>query len=205
MAVHLDQLHTSSFKLKYEKKSKLQYSNSQRTSLCINAVSLSARELVQSGTVRPVLTKDAVSVINNEGFKLLDIRPVWEREKAYVPGSLHVPLFVNDDDNGPITLLKKWVHFGYIGLWTGQKFTTINPDFLQGVDKFVSDKDAKLLVACGEGLRSLMAVTRLYEGGYKNLGWLAGGFNKAEDDHFPVVEVAFTQNAEVYISCGVKQ
>lgn len=33
-----------------------------------------------------------------------------------------------------------------------------------------------------------MATTRLYYGGYKNLGWLAGGFNRAEDDDFPAVE-----------------
>ncbi|KAF9593895.1 hypothetical protein IFM89_025931 [Coptis chinensis] len=189
MAIRLDQLNTSHFRLKYEKISKLQHStNPRRPSLCINAVSLSAKELVQSGTVRSVFAKDALSVINNEEFTLLDIRPVWEREKAFVSGSLHVPLFVKDDDNGPITLLKKWVHFGYIGLWTGQKFTTFNPDFLLQVEKLVSDKEVKLLVACGEGLRSLTAISRLYEGGYKNLGWLAGGFNRAEDEHFPSVE-----------------
>ena len=91
--------------------------------------------------------------MNSEGFKLLDIRPEWEREKAYVKGSFHVPLFVKDLDNSPITLLKKWVHFGYIGLWTGQNFTMINPNFIQEVEVIVPDKDANLLVACGEGLR----------------------------------------------------
>jgi rhodanese-related sulfurtransferase len=91
--------------------------------------------------------------MSSEGFVLLDIRPDWERDKARVAGSLHVPLFVKDMDNSPLTLLKKWVHFGYIGLWTGQNFTTMNPDFLQQVEAEVPDKDAKLLVACGEGLR----------------------------------------------------
>ncbi|KAL5721043.1 Rhodanese-like domain-containing protein 10 [Ranunculus cassubicifolius] len=180
MAIRLHQVNASPFKLKPKSQPP------QRRSLCINAVS--AKELVQSGTVRSVFAKDAVSVINNEGYTLLDIRPPWEREKACVSGSLHVPLFIKDVDNSLITLLKKWVHFGYIGLWTGQNFTTINPDFLQEVEKSVSGKDVKLLVACGEGLRSLMAVTRLYEGGYKNLGWLAGGFNRSENDDFPSVE-----------------
>jgi rhodanese-related sulfurtransferase len=57
-----------------------------------------------------------VTTIESEGFTLLDIRPVWEREKAHVKGSLHVPLFIEDKDNSPVKLLKKWVLFGYIGL-----------------------------------------------------------------------------------------
>nr|CAD1841928.1 unnamed protein product [Ananas comosus var. bracteatus] len=108
------------------------------------------------------------------GFRLLDVRPAWEREKARVGGSLHVPLFVADPDNGPLTLLKRWVHFGYVGLWTGQLLTTVNHRFVADVEAQVPDKATKLLVACGEGLRSLMAVRLLHEGGYENLGWLAG-------------------------------
>ena len=33
-----------------------------------------------------------------------------------------------------------------------------------------------------------MATSKLYEGGYKNLGWLVGGFNRAVDGDFPEVE-----------------
>nr|CAN82892.1 hypothetical protein VITISV_043095 [Vitis vinifera] len=144
--------------------------------------------LQSSGAVRPILPKDAASALNSEGFILLDVRPAWEREKARVSGSMHVPLFVKDMDNSPITLLKKWVHFGYIGLWTGQNFTMINPDFVGQVEIAVPYKDAKLLVACGEGLRSMMAASKLHGGGYRNLGWLAGGFNRANDGDFPDVE-----------------
>lgn len=35
-----------------------------------------------------------------------------------------------------------------------------------------------------------MAVAKLYGGGYKNLGWLAGGFTRATDSDFPRVEGA---------------
>lgn len=52
----------------------------------------------------------------------------------------------------------------------------------------VPDKDAKLLVACGEGLRSMMAAAKLYDEGYRNLGWLAGGFNRSAESDFPAVE-----------------
>ncbi|KAH0720621.1 hypothetical protein KY285_005440 [Solanum tuberosum] len=159
------------------------------TILRISAVSPNAQQLIQSGKVRPVLPKEAGTAMEGEGYILLDIRPEWEREKACVSGSLHVPLFLKDMDNSPITLLKKWVHFGYIGLWTGQNFTMINDEFVKQVEQKIPDKDnAKVLVACGEGLRSLMAISKLHEGEYRNLAWLAGGFNRASDRDFLAVE-----------------
>ncbi|KAL6987814.1 Rhodanese-like domain-containing protein 10 [Sarracenia purpurea var. burkii] len=189
MTIQLKQFDTSTF-FKHEKQPKPSQSITlnRRSTLQLNAVSGKAQRLIQSGTVRPVPPKDASSALKSEGYILLDIRPQWEREKARVSDSLHVPLFVADVDNSPLTLLKKWVHFGYIGLWTGQSLTMINPEFLRQVEKKVPDKDSKLLVACGEGLRSMMAASKLHEGGYRNLGWLAGGFSRARDDDFHSVE-----------------
>ncbi|XVE62049.1 hypothetical protein DITRI_Ditri06bG0087700 [Diplodiscus trichospermus] len=182
MAIQMNRFQASTLKQPFFTSSKT------RTFRFSIAASSNAQQLIQSGKVKPILPKDAAKAMNSEGFKLLDIRPEWEREKAYVKGSLHVPLFVKDLDNSPLTLLKKWVHFGYIGLWTGQNFTMINPNFIQEVEAAVPDKDANLLVACGEGLRSMMATSKLHEGGYKNLGWLAGGFSRAADGDFPDVE-----------------
>ncbi|KAJ3682828.1 hypothetical protein LUZ60_013055 [Juncus effusus] len=149
--------------------------------------SSNSKDLFKSGTVKPIQPKHATEAIQTEGYRLLDIRPEWEREKAYVTGSLHVPLFVADVDNGPVTLLKKWVHFGYIGAWTGQLFTTINGEFVPQVEEAVK-RDEKLLVACGEGLRSVIAIKMLHQAGYKNLAWLAGGFNRSQKGDFPQVE-----------------
>ncbi|CAK9323355.1 unnamed protein product [Citrullus colocynthis] len=154
----------------------------------VRAVARNAQELLKSGEVEAIRPKEAATAIDSGGFRLLDIRPAWEWEKARVKGSVHVALFVKDEDYGPIGLLKKWVHFGYIGLWTGQNLTTLNPDFIGAVEAAVPDKNAKLLVACGEGLRSLIAVSKLYTEGYRNLGWLAGGFNRTDENDFPVVE-----------------
>ncbi|KAE8717388.1 Rhodanese-like domain-containing protein 10 [Hibiscus syriacus] len=189
MAVQLNHFRSSLLKQEKQPKPPLFTSYKTRTIRLNTAASSSIQQLIQSGEVKPIPPKDAATALNSDGFKLLDIRPQWEREKAYVKGSLHVPLFVKDTDNSPVTLLKKWVHFGYIGLWTGQNLTMINPDFVQEVDAAVSnDRDAKMLVACGEGLRSMMATSKLYDGGYKNLGWLAGGFNRSADSDFPEVE-----------------
>ncbi|GAB4834772.1 hypothetical protein Ancab_033040 [Ancistrocladus abbreviatus] len=206
MAIQLNHLHTSSLTLKLEKQINQQlrlhnHLQSQRTKGPVSVTQVSAalgagggskaKQLIESGSVRAVLPKDAAAAMatNSEshGFRLLDIRPEWEREKARVPGSLHVPLFIKDTDSSLITLLKKLVHFGYIGLWTGQQLTTIDSEFVSQVERVAPDKDALLLVACGEGLsRSMMAVTKLHEAGYRNLGWLAGGFNRARDGEFPV-------------------
>ncbi|XP_047086640.1 rhodanese-like domain-containing protein 10 [Lolium rigidum] len=147
-----------------------------------------AKELVQSGAVKAVRPRDAAEAMSAEGFQLLDIRPAWEHGRAAVRGSVHVPLFISDDDMSPVTLLKKWVHLGYIGLWTGQSFTKMNDRFLDDVAAVVAGKDAKLLVACGEGLRSLIAVRMLHDDGYRNVGWLAGGFSKSVDGDFADVE-----------------
>lgn len=114
---------------------------------------VSGKELILSGKVRAVEPKEAKTVVASEGYVLLDVRPAWEREKARVKGSLHVPLFVEDTDNGPISLLKKWIHLGYIGLWTGQRFTMFNDEFTLRVVEAVPDKESKVLVVCGEGLR----------------------------------------------------
>ncbi|KDP24447.1 hypothetical protein JCGZ_25011 [Jatropha curcas] len=189
MAIQLNHLYAQA--LRHEKKQPkppLSISTHQRPIKFQVKAASNAQQLIQSGAIKPISSKDAAMAISSDGFMLLDVRPDWEREKARVTGSLHVPLFVQDLDNSPLTLLKKWVHFGYIGLWTGQNFTMLNPDFVKQVDTIVPNKDAKLLVACGEGLRSMMAASKLYDEGYKNLGWLAGGFNRAADGDFPEIE-----------------
>ncbi|KAL5550430.1 hypothetical protein UlMin_000606 [Ulmus minor] len=190
MATQLNHLYnTSSLRLKTQAKPVLP-TKQRTTTFCVNAVAPTSngRELVRSGSIKAIQPREAATAMSREGFVLLDIRPVWEREKARVKESIHVPFFIEDTDNSPITLLKKWVHFGYIGLWTGQYFTTLNTDFLKQVEEAVPDKDTKLLVACGEGLRSMMAASKLYYGGYKKLGWLAGGFNRVGDSDFSGVE-----------------
>ncbi|WJX49041.1 Rhodanese-like domain-containing protein 10 [Trifolium repens] len=194
MATNLNNLFkTSILNHKTNQKNNLFTTTTQKTTrfqVTINATSnkKSGKQLIESGTIRTILPKDASTAMNSEGFILLDVRPNWEREKARVKGSLHVPMFVEDKDNGPLTLLKKWVHFGYIGAWTGQYLTTFNSEFLSQVENVVPGKDSKILVACGEGLRSLTATSKLYNGGYKNIGWLVGGFNRSQDNDFSEIE-----------------
>ncbi len=84
---------------------------------------------------------------------MLDVRPIWEREKAHVVGSIHVPLFIEDVDTSALTLLKKWIQMGYGGMWMGQRLTVKNTDFVDQVEDRLPSKEQRLMVVCGEGLR----------------------------------------------------
>ena len=103
--------------------------------------------------IRPVSPSEANKVILKEGYKLLDVRPAWEWERASVSGSYHIPLFIEDEDPSYLTLFKKSIQMGYGGLWMGQRLTAKNKEFFEEVRSKFPRKDQKLLVACGEGLR----------------------------------------------------
>lgn len=112
-------------------------------------------ELVRSGEIQTIAPKDAKPLLSVETspYKLLDVRPMWEREKAWVDGSLHVPLFIEDVDTSPVTLLKKWISMGFAGMWLGQRLTAPNEDFVEQIEEALPSKEQKIMVACGEGLR----------------------------------------------------
>lgn len=46
-------------------------------------------------------------------------------------------------------------------------------------------KDAKVIVGCQKGLRSLAACEQLARAGYGQLAWINGGFDTARDDELP--------------------
>ena len=71
-----------------------------------------------------------------------------------LPGSLHVPLFIEDTATDLLTVAKKQVVLGFGGLWLGQRLTKENDAFLEQVlGAAGGDKATPLLVACNEGLR----------------------------------------------------
>jgi len=144
----------------------------------------SAAELVNASKVKMVQAKD-ISGSMQSGYKILDIRPEWEFEKGRIAGSLHVPLFVEETGNDPMSLVRKWVVMGYGGLWQGNRHTKENDEFCEQVDVTIPDKATKVLVLCGEGLRSLLAVEKVYEMGYADVAWLQGGLNRVSLEDAP--------------------
>lgn len=111
--------------------------------------------MLRSGDIPTIAPQNAKPLLSDENsaYKLLDVRPMWEREKAYVAGSIHVPLFVEDEATDAMTLLKKQIQFGFGGAWLGQRFTKQNMSFVAQVEEALPSKKEKIVVACGEGMR----------------------------------------------------
>lgn len=112
---------------------------------------------------------------------LLDVRPSTERKKAWVKGSTWIPIFEVDNRLDPGTVSRKVTSFVMGGWWSGTPTLSYDSQFLSKVEeKFPKDTD--LIVACQKGLRSLAACELLYNAGYRNLFWVQGGLEAAEEE-----------------------
>ena len=63
-------------------------------------------------------------------------------------------------------------------------------DFIARQDEWPADKDAEIVVYCGSGHRSTMAMTILWTYGYGNVHSLVGGFAAWAEAGYPVAEYA---------------
>ncbi|GAB4860597.1 Rhodanese-like domain-containing protein 11, chloroplastic [Ancistrocladus abbreviatus] len=110
-------------------------------------------------------------------------RKRWET-LAWVKGSTSIPIFDVDSGFDIGTLSRKITNFLMGGWWSGVPTLSYNNLFLDKVEeKFPKDTD--LIVACQKGLRSLAACELLYSAGYKNLFWVQGGLEAAEEEDLP--------------------
>jgi rhodanese-related sulfurtransferase len=111
-----------------------------------------------------------------EGYKVIDVRDERQYEKAHIKDSEHIPLFVENKDMDPGTLVLKLLHNNYVGLLYGNAFTKPNPEFDSRIQKY--PKDQKLLLVCQEGLRSGKAADELEEKGWQEVAFIAKGLNE---------------------------
>ncbi len=73
----------------------------------------------------------------------------------------------------------------------GQQLLTIPlEDFIAKSDMWPADKNAEIVVYCGSGHRSTMAMTILLTNGYTNVTSLKGGFGAWAEAGYPVAEYA---------------
>lgn len=93
-----------------------------------------------------------------DGWKYLDVRSVEEFGAGHPAGAWNVPVF----------------HRGPMGM-------TPNDDFVAVVSKAFA-RDAKLVVGCASGVRSVRACELLAAAGFKDLVNMEGGFMGARDD-----------------------
>lgn len=108
-------------------------------------------------TIQRVSPADAKKLIDEEGYTYLDVRSEQEYEAGHPVGSQNVPL----------------MHAGPAGM-------APNPDFLEVVQA-IYPKDARLVVGCKAGGRSLKAVEMLTGAGYTRLIDQRAGFDGPRD------------------------
>ncbi|KAK6250176.1 hypothetical protein SCA6_004181 [Theobroma cacao] len=159
--------------------------------------------MIREGKVKVLTPREAGYAIQLSNKPLLDVRPSSEREKAWAKGSIWVPIFDIDNKFEVGTLSRKVTNFvmGITqfllssnfqkdhnnglpdggGWWSGTPTVSYDRQFLSKVEeKF--PKDAELIVACQKGLRSLAACEVLCNAGYRNLFWVQGGLEAAEEE-----------------------
>ncbi|XP_050377836.1 rhodanese-like domain-containing protein 11, chloroplastic isoform X2 [Argentina anserina] len=137
--------------------------------------------LIRDGKVKPLTPREAGYAIQLSNKTLLDVRPSTEHKKAWVKGSTWIPIFDVGDEFDAGTLSRKIMSFTMGGWWSGVPTLSYNNQFLSKVDeKFPKDTD--LIVACQKGLRSIAACEVLYNAGYRNLFWVQGGLEAAEEE-----------------------
>ncbi|XP_027942559.1 rhodanese-like domain-containing protein 11, chloroplastic isoform X1 [Vigna unguiculata] len=143
--------------------------------------------LIRDGKVKVLTPREAGYAVQLSGKPLLDVRPSNERNKAWVRASTWIPIFDVDNKLDFGTVPRKVTNFVMGGWWSGMPTLSYDSQFLTKVaEKF--PKDSELIVACQKGLRSLAACELLYNAGYKNLFWVQGGFEAAEEEQDLIVE-----------------
>src|SRR4051812_20473454 len=103
-----------------------------------------------------ILPKEAAALVE-EGWVYLDVRSIPEFEQGHPVGALNVPL----------------LHFQ-----SGRM--TPNPDFQRVVTANLA-KDAKIVVGCKAGGRSLQAASLMETAGYTSVVDMRGGFHGERD------------------------
>jgi rhodanese-related sulfurtransferase len=105
-----------------------------------------------------ILPKEAAALLlNGEGWVYLDVRSIPEFEQGHPAGASNVPLL--HAQNGRMTP---------------------NPDFQRVVEASFA-KDAKIVVGCKAGGRSLQAATLMEAAGYTSVVDMRGGFHGERD------------------------
>jgi rhodanese-related sulfurtransferase len=94
-----------------------------------------------------------------EGYVYVDVRTVGEYQQGHPAGAKNVPFMLSEGGR-----------------------MVLNPDFLSVMTKCFQ-KDAKLVVGCRTGVRSLQAATLLEKNGWSAVVDMRGGFDGEIDPH----------------------
>lgn len=111
-----------------------------------------------------VSPEDAKKLMDEEGYVYLDVRSIPEFEQGHPEGAYNIPL----------------LHRGEGGMQP-------NPDFMKVVEA-VFPKDAKLVIGCRSGGRSLRAAKQMLQAGYTDVVDQRAGYAGSADPFGQKVE-----------------
>ncbi|MED6130407.1 Rhodanese-like domain-containing protein 9, chloroplastic [Stylosanthes scabra] len=144
--------------------------------------------------VKFVNAEEAKDLVKVDGYTVLDVRDKTQFERAHIKSCYHVPLFVENQDNDPGTIIKRTLHNNFSGLFFGLPFTKPNPNFVQSVKSQFSP-ETKLLLVCQEGLRSTAAANKLEQAGFSNVACITSGLQTVKPGTFDSVGSKELQDA----------
>jgi Fe-S cluster biosynthesis and repair protein YggX/rhodanese-related sulfurtransferase len=114
--------------------------------------------------LKRVSAEEAKKLVEEEGYRLLDVRSMPEFSSGHPSGAINVPL-LHRTPQGNIP----------------------NPDFTRIVQFVFPERDAKIITTCNMGARSLRAANELKNLGYQNVIDMRGGFNSERGDDGSVI------------------
>ncbi|KAL4309165.1 hypothetical protein GQ457_01G014090 [Hibiscus cannabinus] len=166
-------------------------SNSRRTWLelktlhgrTVSGTPIRRRNLSIRAEVNYVNAEEAKKLVAVEGYAVVDIRDKSQFDRAHIKSCYHVPLFIENKDNDPGTIIKRTLHNNFSGLFFGLPFTKLNPEFVQSLKSRFSP-ETKLLLVCQEGLRSAAAASKLEQAGFQNIACITSGLQTVKPGTF---------------------
>ena len=105
----------------------------------------------------PVMAVDELEkkMKNNEDYLVLDVREPNEYNPGFIPGAVNIP-------RGTLEFM-----IGKEAFWDAQGL-------------YMPEKDAKIILYCKKGDRSILSANTLKKMGYENIHYLEGGFKNWE-------------------------
>lgn len=131
-------------------------------------------------------TPSKVADLVEAGYTIVDVRDETQFGRAHLKDSVHIPLFTEDTSTDLNSIVNQQLHKGSVGNFKGTKHTVRNERFEETAQKLFPEKDAKLIIACQQGMRSTSAAEALVQLGYSNLTCIEGGYNDFKEVPAPL-------------------
>lgn len=116
--------------------------------ICLSCLCACSEAQPTQYDIKTITSEQAKAMIDTGEYIVLDVRTQQEYDEGHIPDCVHVPIDKTD----------------------------VEP-FKAEVQKYITDKDAKIIVYCKSGFRSDIAAKAMYTLGYKTLYNMTDGMD----------------------------